>query len=219
MRYFALLLIIFFAALANADVLTLKNGKSVAGSILSMDTNEVRVTHCTRVEVYLRADVASIRMTAPAREDCSVPPPKGDLEFSSGVGIRARLLDFVDSNREPLGQSFRATVLAPVAIAGNTVIPKGAGLLIKLISTDDGWQALDLTDIKLGPNAWAEFRARSTAQALWTVGVVSDERKVAVNEDREPIIVRGRRVYVPSRTVLTFALMTPMRIALKSHMR
>ena len=213
------LVFFMFIAPVNADVLTLKSGKSINGFILSLDTSEVRINRCGHVDVYPRTDVASIRTIESAADDCSIAPQSRNLELPSGIKIRARLLDFVDSAREPPGQSFRATVIDPVVSDGRSVIRKGAGLLIKLIPTADGGQTLDLTGVNLDVNEWANFHAQPPGIVRWVVGEVTDERKKAANEDPAPIVLRAKRVYVPSRTTVTFTLKTAVWLALRSPMQ
>ena len=77
------------------------------------------------------------------------------LELPRGTRIRTRLLDFVNSVHEPLGQSFRTSAIESVVIAGQTVITKGALLLIHLVPS--------------GIGASGSFPFHSVALSFWSV--------------------------------------------------
>ncbi len=207
------------ASLANAELLKLKNGKSLAGEIVSMDTSEVRITRCGRTEVYPRADVVSIS-TEPLPEDCTIPPPVRKLDLPGGAKIRVKLLDFIDTINEPPGKTFRATVLEPVVAGGTTVVRKGAGLIVHLIPAGDGGQTLDLVGVNLGVNEWAGFQGMSLEVVLSVIGDAIDARQKEENEPLpEPILLQGPRVYIPSFTTVTFTLRTPVRLVIAPPMR
>jgi hypothetical protein len=146
-----------------------------------------------------------------------VDGPVRTLELPGGVAIRARLLDFVDSAREPPGKAFRATVVDAVFVEGRMVIRKGAGLLVHLTAAADSGQTLDLVGVNLGRGEWASVQALSPAAVLSETGLVIDAR---TNADRgaplEPIVLQGTRVFVPSLTVVKFTLRTPVRLVVAS---
>ena len=207
------------ASLANAELLKLKNGKLLAGSLVSMDTSEVRVKRCGRTEIYQRADVETISIES-VPEDCTIPAPVRKLDLTSGVKIRAKLLDFIDSQHEPPGKTFRATVLEPVVVGGTTVIRKGGGLMIHLIPASDGGQTLDLVGVNLGADEWASFRSVSAETPLSDLRDVTDGRQKAGNAELlEPILTHGQRVYIPSLTAMTFTLKTPVVLVIAPPMR
>jgi hypothetical protein len=59
------------------------------------------------------------------------PPPNanassGNMEVPSGTQINVRLIDGVDSQKDSLGQTFRASVESPVVVNGQTLIPRGS---------------------------------------------------------------------------------------------
>lgn len=58
--------------------------------------------------------------------------PSG-IEVPSGTEIVVRMIDPVDSQRDNLGQTYRATIDQPVVVNGNTVIPRGSDAVATLI--------------------------------------------------------------------------------------
>ena len=74
------------------------------------------------------------------------PPPQRDeprisgiqpatVEIPSGTTIVIRMIDDVDSQRDRMGQTFKASIEEPVMVGAETVIPRGADVVVKL--TDD----------------------------------------------------------------------------------
>jgi len=54
------------------------------------------------------------------------PPPPVKLTVPSGTVLAVRLVDTIDSEKNQPGQTFHATLDSPLAVDGETAIPKGA---------------------------------------------------------------------------------------------
>ncbi len=80
-----------------------------------------------RVEL-LRPDPGPPVSTAPAIQ-------RATAEIPSGTSIVIRMIDDVDSQRDRVGQTFKASIDEPVMVGAETLIPRGADVLVKL--TDD----------------------------------------------------------------------------------
>ncbi len=85
----------------------------------------------------------------------STPPGTG-LQIPAGTLITVRMIDKIDSNLARLGQTFRAGVDEPVIVDGQTVIPRGADALVKLVEDQQSGKfqgktilTLALTDITI----------------------------------------------------------------------
>jgi hypothetical protein len=69
-------------------------------------------------------------------------PPNGPgadmsaLEIPAGTQIVVRLIDGIDSTRDRLGQTYRASVDQPVTVNGQTVVPRGADVIAALIDAE-----------------------------------------------------------------------------------
>jgi hypothetical protein len=55
------------------------------------------------------------------------------VDLPAGTAITIRMIDDVDSERDVLGQTFRATVDEPLLSGGETVVPRGADVIVKLV--------------------------------------------------------------------------------------
>jgi len=62
--------------------------------------------------------------TAPA--PAATPPAEERITMPAGTELTIRMIDSVDSEKNKVGDRFRATMEMPVVIEGKTVVPKGA---------------------------------------------------------------------------------------------
>ncbi len=139
-----------------ADTVTFQDGRSVNGSYLGGDARTVRVAVGDRVETYSVSDVRNITFGSAAQSSAPpqpnvVPPPvyrerpvppqptataarMSSGEIPTGTVLTVRLIDDVDSQRDRMGQTYRASLDEPVLDgAGNTVVTRGADVVIKLV--------------------------------------------------------------------------------------
>jgi hypothetical protein len=147
---------IAIASFCSADVLTLRSGQVVRGEYLGGDARHVKMAVADRVESYSIDEVTNLqfggggqRLNAPPPEDRDrrdsgdrrdngyrEPPPPArysSAQLSAGTPITVRMIDGVDSEQTRLGQTFRASVDEPVLLDGQTVIPRGADAVVKLV--------------------------------------------------------------------------------------
>lgn len=140
---------------AFADTLVLKNGNRIDGTYLGGDARTVRMTVGDRVESYQVTEISSIQFgtvpaaaptaSAPAQapsptatELASRPAPGpavtgSGTEIPAGTTLTVRMIDSVDSERDKVGQTFRASLDEPLMINGETIVPRGADVLMKLV--------------------------------------------------------------------------------------
>jgi hypothetical protein len=83
----------------------------------------------------------------PPRQREDAPPPQqqtyngppqqnaayGAQQIPSGTTITVRMIDGVDSEQTRLGQTFRASLDEPITVNGQTVIPRGADCVVRLV--------------------------------------------------------------------------------------
>ena len=69
------------------------------------------------------------------RPEQAPPPPPAMANFSlpAGTNLTIRLIDAINSETNRVGQTFRASIDQPVMLDGNTVIPRGADAVVKLV--------------------------------------------------------------------------------------
>jgi hypothetical protein len=150
MRLLSALLLL--AGLGLADTVTFRDGHTVNGSFLGGDARSIRVAVGDRVENYPISDITNVSFggapisAAPERRDefrrqepqRDEPRPdrRADVgtTLASGTVLTVRMVDSVDSERDHVGQTFRASLDEPVVDSGgNTLIPRGADVVVKLV--------------------------------------------------------------------------------------
>ena len=158
----ALLLLSSIAFVCHAsDTITLRDGRTLTGSYLGGDSRAVRMVVGEKVQSISIPDIARIEFGIAA--DTATAPPtwqnqdaaasQGALqqsrlndapqdsarrqnsmvEIPSGTNLVVRLIDPVDSETDRLGQTYRASLDEPVVISGETLIPRGADVVAKLV--------------------------------------------------------------------------------------
>lgn len=130
-------------AFCSADTLTLRSGRVITGQYLGGDARHIRMAVGDRVDTFNVEDVGDLEFSgeapppspppAPLPPQASAPVPVTGIQIPIGTAITVRMIDKVDSNVAHLGQTFRASVDEPVLINGQTVIPRGADALVKLV--------------------------------------------------------------------------------------
>jgi hypothetical protein len=142
------------AGLLSADTLTLRSGETIQGTFLGgtarqirMDLNgEIRTFDIDRVQSVIFNDAQGQSYAAPApvlpppppdRYTQNAPPPvSGGIFIPADTEIRVRMIDAVNSDSAYLGQMFKASLDEPVVVNGQTVIPRGADVMTKLVQAD-----------------------------------------------------------------------------------
>ncbi|MBI3278666.1 MAG: hypothetical protein HYZ57_02360 [Acidobacteria bacterium] len=67
----------------------------------------------------------------------------------AGSEISIRMIDDVDSERDQVGQTFRASVDEPVMVDGKTLIPRGADVAVKLVEDKQSGRLSGRTELTL----------------------------------------------------------------------
>jgi hypothetical protein len=167
------------ASLCFADTLTLRSGRVITGQYLGGDARHIRMAIGDRVDTFNIEDVGDLEFggnppPAPApppppplsadRSFAPQPPPPAaaapmpvsGIQIPSGTPITVRMIDSVDSKVAHLGQTFRASIDEPVVMNGQTVIPRGADAVAKLVEDQQSGKfegktilTLALTDITI----------------------------------------------------------------------
>jgi hypothetical protein len=143
-------LVLAGAALA-ADTVTMKDGRIVAGTYLGGSPREVRIETGDKIENLDVADIDSIRFGASQRTNEAEPggARAGTVALPAGTKFVIRMIDGVDSERNTAGQTFAASLDEPVQIDGDTVIPRGADVVVKLVDDKESGKLTGRTTLTL----------------------------------------------------------------------
>ena len=146
MRTRFLLVALAALSIASADTLTLRDGRSVEGQFLGGTARQVRMAVGDSVQTFDVSDVASLRFegaAAPSPAPAPQPPlPAAPAppaisadadEIPAGTAVTIRMIDGVDSKTAQPGQTFRASIDEPIMAGAETVVPRGADAMTKLV--------------------------------------------------------------------------------------
>jgi hypothetical protein len=70
-------------------------------------------------------------------------------ELPAGTTLVIRMIDDVDSERDRVGQEFRASIDEPVMLNGQVVIPRGADVIAKLIDDKEAGKISGRTELTI----------------------------------------------------------------------
>jgi hypothetical protein len=84
------------------------------------------------------------------------PAPRAAVELPAGTNLVVRMIDGVDSEVNRVGQTFAASMDQPVTLGGETIIPRGADVVVKLVDAKESGKltgraelTLDLMSVKV----------------------------------------------------------------------
>jgi hypothetical protein len=162
------------AVSASADTLQMKDGRVVQGKFLGGTQASVQFEVTGKIELYNVDQVISITFTGvPAASSgfqsappSPMPAPMNDARPASaarrgsgvtvpaGTNLMVRMIDSVDSDKNHVGDRFRASLEQDLAVDGVVVAPKGADVYGRLAEAKEAGHfegksqlKLELTDI------------------------------------------------------------------------
>jgi hypothetical protein len=161
-----------FATLGFADTITMKNGSVLNGTYLGGSARQVRVDLGDRIETLDVTDITRIEfggnnpvpvaVAPPPRRESTVqrpdpvesaaPPARASASsgtLPAGTNFVIRMIDAVDSERARVGQSFAASLDQPVMVDGETLIPRGADVQVKLVDSKESGKLTGKAELAL----------------------------------------------------------------------
>ena len=154
----------------TADTIRMKSGRTIEGTYLGGDSRNVRFDDGDRVQSYSINDISEIRFgpaekasLTPVQEPVRAPlqsrpaqvstPARANSgstsEVPAGTAIVVRLIDDVDSQRDSVGQTFKASLDEPVMSGERTLIPRNADVLLKLTEDKQSGKISGKTELTL----------------------------------------------------------------------
>ena len=164
MRPISIGLILVLASILPADTLTLRNGRQIQGTYLGGSAREVKIDVGDQIRTVNLDEVARIDFSAPApaeatrsrssqsnvfRPDSAETAPRAFVELPAGTNLVVRMIDGVDSEVNRVGQTFAASLDEPVLLNGETVIPRGADVVVKLTDAAESGKLAGRSELTL----------------------------------------------------------------------
>jgi hypothetical protein len=146
--------------------LTLRTGREIRGTYLGGSAREVKIDLGDRIETVSVDEVERIEFSAPAstergplpsrssqgnvfRPDVHGAPRPAFVELPEGTNLVVRMIDGVDSEVNRAGQTFAASLDEPVLLNGETVIPRGADVVVKLTDAKESGKLTGRSELTL----------------------------------------------------------------------
>lgn len=96
---------------------------------------------------------------APVREEPPPPPQPKKITIESGTTLAVRMIDSVDSGVNQAGETFRASLDAPIDVDGDEVIPRGTDVTVRLAEAEAAGRVMGRANLKL-ELAYLEYNGR-----------------------------------------------------------
>jgi hypothetical protein len=74
---------------------------------------------------------------------------RAPLEIPAGTNLVVRMIDGVDSDRDSVGKTFAASIDESITVAGETVIPRGADVVVKLVDNKEAGKLTGRAELTL----------------------------------------------------------------------
>jgi YmgG-like glycine-zipper protein len=151
---------------ASADTLQMKDGRVMQGKFLGGTQASVQFEVNGKIELYNVDQVISLTFTgAPAASSASqfAPPPApmndarpastakrgSSVMVPAGTSLMVRMIDSVDSDKNHVGDRFRASLEQDLAVDGVVVAPKGADVYGRLAEAKEAGHFEGKSQLKL----------------------------------------------------------------------
>ena len=245
MKYHPLLVTIpaiLAASLVRADVLELKNGKTLNGKYVGGTAGTIRFETTAGVQVVETGQALAVTFTSgggtAAPKSSGAPaaaPAASPVTVPAGATLMVRLVDPV-SSRDPQGKRFTTTLESDLAVNGVVVAKAGTKVYGRIQSAQQagryrGQSKLDLrlTEVAVGPNlvpivtsGYTDAGARSVGKAARgaaagaAIGAIADGGEGAGKGAAIGAVAsglkKGETVSVSPGTVLEFKLQQPVSV-------
>jgi len=244
MRHLGYAVVIGFLILSATpvlgDVLTLKNGELVIGTfeggsaqMIHFRTSDGDLRSIETVKVQqIQFGIDRVPSRSLSKENESLQP----YIIPSGSRIVVRTADAVSSEKQKVGEEFRAVLDEPIILEGVEIVPRTAEVLGRITDVSDTARSagtaelsLELTQLTVNGIRYAistaeysDVSARTVdpvvgragaGVGVGAVGAVTGAGAGAVPAIQ--IVTKGEKIIVPADTRLIFTLRTPLAIARK----
>jgi hypothetical protein len=160
MRLLHIAVALVLASACMADTITMKDGRVIHGTYLGGTARQMKIETGDQIQTLDVSDILRIEFgggTAEAapvmREDRRDAPPQQPvlgITLPAGTNFVIRMIDAVDSQTASVGQSFAGSLDAAVVdVNGQTIIPRGADVVLKLVDSKQSGKISGRTELAL----------------------------------------------------------------------
>jgi hypothetical protein len=162
--------LLFFAGLAAADTLELKDGRVVQGRFLGGTQALVRFSVNGQVQTFNVTEVVAVTFTSNYGNTQAAPPPPqeqpapqpqayqqapapapagGPMTIPAGQPMLVRMIDGVDSSKNHVGDIFHASLETDLVIGGSVVARKGTDVYGRLANAQEAGHIKGSSELQL----------------------------------------------------------------------
>ena len=170
MRVWHALCFLVSLSVGLADTLTLKSGRVINGTYLGGTAREVQMVVDEKIEKFDVGEISQIQFGGATSAPVSAPLPSltreqgivfrpdpepvqastpAAVEIPAGTAFTIRMIDAVDSEKNRVGETFRASMDEPVLVNGKTVVPRGADAVVKLVDDKESGKLTGRAELTL----------------------------------------------------------------------
>jgi hypothetical protein len=162
----------WMAGSASADTLQMKDGRVIQGKFFGDTQASVQFETNGKIELYNLDDIISVTFTgapaasparpaeppapsAPPAAATFPPPPRAAAAYSTGITVPAgtnllvRMIDSVDSDKNHVGDRFRASLEQDFVVDGTVIAPKGTDVYGRLSEAKEAGHIEGKSQLKL----------------------------------------------------------------------
>ncbi len=162
---------------SQADVIKMKNGLELQGTLVSANAREVVFLGANGIQAtYAVTQVTSITFVPPPPppQPKPAPPPAPPasaavMTVPAGTQVVVRTIDAIDGNTARAGARYRATIDDPVMVGSQTAVPRGANCTLEVVELQQGQGvALRLRDINVAGKVYSTSTEYAEVEATGT---------------------------------------------------
>ena len=177
MKEKALTLILMMAAMVSVlqgDLLKLKNGPAVQGTLISANSREIVFLGVDgKQHSYSIGNVSGIDFTplppARAAQAPSAAKAAAVMTIPAGTRIAVRMIDSIDGKTARAGMRYRASLDDPVAVGSQVAFPQYADCTVEVVTVQAGDEmALRLREVNIKGKAYSTSTNDATVEATGT---------------------------------------------------
>ena len=164
------------------------------------------------------------------------PPAPKKLIIDQGTQLTVRLIDPIDSEKNQTGETFRATLNAPLTSDGEEAVPAGVELTGHLVSVKSAGKFAGQSEVVLQLDSLASggktyglqtdqykkqgsSRGKNTAEKVGGGAIIGGGKGAAIGSAAGAGVgggvqaaTKGQQIKLPSETVLNFTLQAPITV-------
>jgi hypothetical protein len=155
---------------AEADVLKLKSGPAVQGTLVRANSKDLDFLGMDgSVKSYQISTVAGIDFAPLPAAAPQAAPSASAITIPAGTQIVVRTIDAIDGKTAKGGALYRASIDEPVAVGSQPVISKGASCTVEVVSIESGKEmAVRLKEVNVSGKSYRLSTEYATLDAQGT---------------------------------------------------